>query len=351
MINIKNLTKKFDKIRAVDNVSLNIQEGEVFGLLGQNGAGKTTIIHMLATLLKPTSGTAQINGYDIIKNASKVRKNIGIVFQAPSSDDMLTGFENLKIHSYLYGVPSDLRIKRINELLKLVGLYERKDDIVKKYSGGMRRRLEIARGLIHKPKVMFLDEPTLGLDPNSRKSMWNYIQKLVKEEKITIILTTHYMEEADTLCDRIGFINKGKIIAIDTPQQLKLMVKDNKDSNNTDKYIGDIIRLHFKVTKQINSQNNNNNILTKNIEILKSFKFVKKVEQIKESENDDLVLILHVDNMNYNLPIILKSIDKVEYIEFSQPTLDDVFYTFTKGRIAEEPEGGFMERYAQYDKK
>jgi ABC-2 type transport system ATP-binding protein len=354
LINIKNLTKKFDKIRAVDNVSLNIQEGEVFGLLGQNGAGKTTIIHMLATLLKPTSGTAQINGYDIIKNASKVRKNIGIVFQAPSSDDMLTGFENLKIHSYLYSVPSDLRIKRINELLKLVGLYERKDDIVKKYSGGMRRRLEIARGLIHKPKVMFLDEPTLGLDPNSRKSMWNYIQKLVKEEKITIILTTHYMEEADTLCDRIGFINKGKIIAIDTPQQLKLMVKNNNDSNNTDKYIGDIIRLYFKVTKQINSQNNNNNnnnILTKNIEILKSFKFVKKVEQIKESENDDLVLILHVDNMNYNLPIILKSIDKVKYIEFSQPTLDDVFYTFTEGRISEEPEGGFMERYAQYDKK
>ena len=355
MINIKNLTKKFDKIRAVDNVSLNIQEGEVFGLLGQNGAGKTTIIHMLATLLKPTSGTALINGYDIIKNASKVRKNIGIVFQAPSSDDMLTGFENLKIHSYLYGVPSELRVKRINELLKLVGLYERKDDIVKKYSGGMRRRLEIARGLIHKPKVMFLDEPTLGLDPNSRKSMWEYIQKLVKEEKITIILTTHYMEEADTLCDRIGFINKGKIIAIDTPQQLKLMVKNNNNNNNnTDKYIGDIIGLHFKVTEEINSQDNNNNnspILTKNIEILKSFKFVKKVEQKRESENKDLVLILYVDNINYNLPIILKSIDNVEYIEFSQPTLDDVFYTFTKGRIAEEPEGGFMERYAQYDKK
>ena len=352
MINIKNLTKKFDKIRAVDNVSLNIQEGEVFGLLGQNGAGKTTIIHMLATLLKPTSGTAQINGYDIIKNASKVRKNIGIVFQAPSSDDMLTGFENLKIHSYLYGVPSDLRIKRINELLKLVGLYERKDDIVKKYSGGMRRRLEIARGLIHKPKVMFLDEPTLGLDPNSRKSMWNYIQKLVKEEKITIILTTHYMEEADTLCDRIGFINKGKIIAIDTPQQLKLMVKNNNDFNNTDKYIGDTIKLYFKVPDARDSQLNNSHILTKNIEILKSFKFVKKVEQEKESEIKKLVvLILHVDNINNNLPIILKSIDNVESIEFSQPTLDDVFYTFTQGKIAEDPEGGFLERYAQYDKK
>ena len=353
MINIKNLTKKFDKILAVDNVSLDINEGEVFGLLGQNGAGKTTIIHMLATLLKPTSGTAQINGYDIVKNSSKVRKNIGIVFQAPSSDDMLTGFENLKIHSYLYGVPTELRVKRINELLKLVGLYERKDDIVKKYSGGMRRRLEIARGLIHKPKVIFLDEPTLGLDPNSRKSMWDYIQKLVKEEKITIILTTHYMEEADTLCDRIGFINKGKMIAIDTPQQLKLMIKGNNNNNNngnTERYIGDIIKLYFKVTDGINDKYNNNYIATKNIEILKSFKFVKKIEQ-KESENKKLVLILHVDDINHNLPIILKSIDNVESIEFSQPTLDDVFYTFTQGKIAEEPEGGFMERYAQYDKK
>jgi len=348
LISIKNLTKKFDKIIAVDNVSLDIKDGEVFGLLGQNGAGKTTIIHILATLLKPTSGTAQINGYDILKNSSKVRKNIGIVFQAPSSDDMLTGFENLKIHSYLYGIPSELRIKRINELLKLVGLYERKDDIVKKYSGGMRRRLEIARGLIHKPKVIFLDEPTLGLDPNSRKSMWDYIQKLVKEEKITIILTTHYMEEADTLCDRIAFINKGKIIAIDTPEQLKRMIK----SNNTDKYIGDIIKLYFKVSNDREIQLHNSHLLTKNIEILKSFKFVNKIEQKKEFENKNLiVLILHVDNINHNLPIILKSIDNVESIEFSQPTLDDVFYTFTQGRIVEEPEGGFMERYAQYDKK
>jgi ABC-2 type transport system ATP-binding protein len=352
LIIIKNLTKKFDKLIAVDHVSLDIHEGEVFGLLGPNGAGKTTIVHMLATLLKPTSGMAKINGYDIVKDSAKVRKNIGIVFQAPSSDDMLTGFENLKIHSYLYGVPSELRIDRIKELLKLVGLYERKDDIVKKYSGGMRRRLEIARGLIHKPKVMFLDEPTLGLDPNSRKSMWDYIQKLVKEEKITIILTTHYMEEADTLCDRIGFINKGKIIAIDTPEQLKRMIKSNNNNNPTDKYIGDIIKIYFKVADARDSQLNNSHILTKNIEILKSFKFVKKVEQEKEAENKNLVvLILHVDNINHNLPIILKSIDNVESIEFSQPTLDDVFYTFTQGKIAEEPEGGFMERYAQYDKK
>jgi ABC-2 type transport system ATP-binding protein len=347
LIILKNLTKKFARIVAVDNVSLDIHEGEVFGLLGQNGAGKTTIIHILATLLKPTSGTAEINGYDIIREPSKVRKNIGIVFQAPSSDDMLTGFENLKIHSYLYGVPSELRIKRINELLKLVGLYERKNDIVKKYSGGMRRRLEIARGLIHKPKVIFLDEPTLGLDPNSRKSMWNYIQKLVKEEKITIILTTHYMEEADILCDRIGFINRGKIIAIDTPEQLKRRIKNN----NNGKYMGDIIKLYFKVTDNTNDVYSNINVLAENLKVLKSFKFVKNIEQ-KEVDNrkNKLVIILQVEDINYNLPILLKSIDNVESVEFSQPTLDDVFHTFTQGAINEMPEGGFMERYAQYEK-
>lgn len=348
MIILKNITKKFGKIIAVDNVSLEIRNGEVFGLLGQNGAGKTTIIHMLATLLKPTHGTAEINGYDIVKDSSKVRQNIGIVFQAPSSDDMLTGFENLKIHSFLYGVPSKLRLERIEELLKLVGLYERKDDIVKKYSGGMRRRLEIARGLIHKPKVIFLDEPTLGLDPNSRKSMWNYIQKLVKEEKITIVLTTHYMEEADILCDRIGFINKGKIIAIDTPEQLKRRIKNN---NNNGKYIGDIIKLYFKLTDNTNDVHRNSNILTKNLRILKSFKFIKNIEQKKvdDGKNNSLI-ILQVEDINHNLPILLKSIDNVESVEFSQPTLDDVFHTFTQGAINEIPEGGFMERYAQYEK-
>lgn len=350
MIILKNLTKEFGKLIAVDNISLEIHEGEVFGLLGQNGAGKTTIIHMLATLLKPTSGTAEINGYDIIKDPSKVRKNIGIVFQAPSSDDMLTGFENLKIHSYLYGVPSLLRIKRIDELLKLVGLYERKDDIVKKYSGGMRRRLEIARGLIHKPKVIFLDEPTLGLDPNSRKSMWNYIQKFVKEEKITIILTTHYMEEADILCDRIGFINKGKIIAIDTPEQLKHRIKNN---NYNGKYIGDIIKLYFKVTDKTNYVYSNSKVVANNLKILNSFKFVKNIEQkkVKDSRKNNLLIILQVEDINHNLPIILKSIENVEWVEFSQPTLDDVFHTFTQGAINEMPEGGFMERYAQYEKK
>ena len=228
---------------------LDIHENEIFGLLGSNGAGKTTIIHMLATLLKPTSGTATVNGYDIIKESAKVRASIGIVFQAPSSDDMLTGYENLKINSLLYGIPRHLRENRIDWVLDLVGLTGRKDDQVKKYSGGMRRRLEIARGLIHKPKVIFLDEPTLGLDPSSRESMWRYIQRLAKEEKITIILTTHYMEEADKLCDRIGIIDKGKIIALDTPSKLKARIG------------GDIIKLKAK----------QNNILS--IEILKHFTF------------------------------------------------------------------------------
>ena len=320
MIIIRNLVKRYENLIAVDGLNLDIHENEIFGLLCSNGAGKTTIIHMLATLLKPTSGTAIVNGYDIIKEPSKVRTSIGIVFQAPSSDDMLTGYENLKLSSLLYGVPRHTRENRIAEVLELVGLTERKDDRVKKYSGGMRRRLEIARGLIHKPKVIFLDEPTLGLDPSSRESMWKYIQQLVKEEKITIILTTHYMEEADMLCDRIGIINKGKIIALDTPSKLKSMIG------------GDIIKLKTK-------QNNPNNI-----ETLKRFTFVRKIEYV----NDDTFFTLSVDNAKYNIPIILEQID-TESVEYKTATLNDVFLHFTGQNIKEQPEGGFMERYAKYD--
>jgi ABC-2 type transport system ATP-binding protein len=320
LITIQNLVKRYENLIAVDGLNLDIHENEIFGLLGSNGAGKTTIIHMLATLLKPTSGTAIVNGYDIIKESSKVRTSIGIVFQAPSSDDMLTGYENLKLSSLLYGIPRHIRENRIAEVLELVGLTERKNDQVKKYSGGMRRRLEIARGLIHKPKVIFLDEPTLGLDPSSRESMWKYIQQLVKEEKITIILTTHYMEEADMLCDRIGIINKGKIIALDTPSKLKAMVG------------GDIIKLKAKQS------------IPDNIEILKHFTFVRKIEYI----NDNALLTLSVDDANSNLPIILKQID-TESVEYKTATLNDVFLHFTGKNIKEQPEGGFMERYAQYD--
>ncbi len=304
----------------MDNLSLDICNNEVFGLLGQNGAGKTTIIHMLATLLKPTSGSATVNGFDIVKEPAKVRASIGIVFQAPSSDDMLTGYENLKLHSLLYNVPRKIREKRISDVLELVDLTERQHDQVKKYSGGMRRRLEIARGILHKPKILFLDEPTLGLDPRSRESMWKYIRKLVQEEKITIILTTHYMEEADFLCDRIGILDRGKIIALDTPSQLKEIVSGN-----------DIIKLRLeKKDEDFDS-------------LLKDLSFIHRI-----STDVDGSVILLVENASRNLPKILKKVN-AESVEFSNRNLNDVFIHFTAQETKEQPEGGFMEKFAQYD--
>lgn len=320
MIIIRDLVKQYQNLTAVDNLSLDICNNEVFGLLGQNGAGKTTIIHMLATLLKPTSGSATVNGFDIVKEPAKVRASIGIVFQAPSSDDMLTGYENLKLHSLLYNVPRKIREKRISDVLELVDLTERQHDQVKKYSGGMRRRLEIARGILHKPKILFLDEPTLGLDPRSRESMWKYIRKLVQEEKITIILTTHYMEEADFLCDRIGILDRGKIIALDTPSQLKEIVSGN-----------DIIKLRLeKKDEDFDS-------------LLKDLSFIHRI-----STDVDGSVILLVENASRNLPKILKKVN-AESVEFSNRNLNDVFIHFTAQETKEQPEGGFMEKFAQYD--
>lgn len=316
MINIKSLAKRYGNLVAVDNLTLDIEENEIFGLLGSNGAGKTTTIHMLATLLKPTSGTATVNGYDIVRQPAKVRESIGIVFQAPSSDDMLTGHENLYVHSLLYSVPRDIRKKRIDEVLELVGLLDRKNDRVKTYSGGMRRRLEIARGLLHKPRVMFLDEPTLGLDPASRETMWKYVRRLVEEEKVTIILTTHYMEEADMLCDRIGVIDKGKIVALDTPARLKAALG------------GDVIKIKTR---------------TKGADAIAS-----KLDFVQKAEFVDGLLVLSVIDAKRSLPILLQNIE-AEQAEFSSPTLNDVFIHLTGRNIKEQAEGGFMERYAQYD--
>jgi ABC-2 type transport system ATP-binding protein len=220
-IETTSLTRKFNNMTAVDDVNLSVDQGEIFGLLGPNGAGKSTFISMLCTILKPTSGTAKVEGYDIVRQASDVRRSIGIVFQDPSIDDKLTGMENMELHADLYDVPRDVMQSRIDEVLKLVELEDRASNFVNTYSGGMRRRLEIARSLIHYPKVLFLDEPTVGLDPQSRDHIWNYIKDLKERENITIILTTHYMEEADKLCDRIAIIDKSKIIALDTPQNLK----------------------------------------------------------------------------------------------------------------------------------
>ena len=320
MIIIRDLVKQYQNLTAVDNLSLDIYNNEVFGLLGQNGAGKTTIIHMLATLLKPTAGSATVNGFDIVKEPAKVRASIGIVFQAPSSDDMLTGYENLKLHSLLYSVPRKIREKRISDVLELVDLTERQHDQVKKYSGGMRRRLEIARGILHKPKILFLDEPTLGLDPRSRESMWKYIRKLVQEEKITIILTTHYMEEADFLCDRIGILDRGKIIALDTPSQLKEIVSGN-----------DIIKLRLEKKDEDFDT------------LLKDLSFIHRI-----STDVDGSVILLVENASRNLPKILKKVN-AESVEFSNRNLNDVFIHFTAQETKEQPEGGFMEKFARYD--
>lgn len=220
IIEVENLSKKFGELAAVDRVSFNVTEGEVFGFLGPNGAGKTTTINMLCTLLRPTSGTASVNGYNILRQRNQVRSSIGLVFQDPTLDEYLTGEQNLRFHAYAYKVPRNVRERRIGELLELVGLSDRRKSKVRTYSGGMKRRLELVRGLLHRPRVLFLDEPTLGLDPQTRRRIWEYIHTLLQQEKLTIFLTTHYMDEAEN-CDRIAFIDYGQIIALDTPDNHK----------------------------------------------------------------------------------------------------------------------------------
>ncbi len=221
IIQAKNLTKRFNGFTAVDNISFEVAEGEIFAFLGPNGAGKSTTIKMLTTLLAPSSGEMLLNGHNPAKNANEVRRSFGIVFQDPSLDDELTARENMEFHGVLYGVPKRERTEKIATLLKFVDLADRQNDLVKKFSGGMKRRLEIARGLLHHPKILFLDEPTLGLDPQTRNSMWAYLQEMNKNEGITIFFTTHYMEEAERIAGRIAIIDHGKIIAIGTAAELK----------------------------------------------------------------------------------------------------------------------------------
>jgi len=221
IIEVKNLVKKFDGFVAVNNISFNVKEGEIFAFLGPNGAGKTTTIRILTTLLHPSSGELKVNGHSPVSEKFEVRCSFGIVFQDPSLDDELTAYENMELHAVFYGVKEDLRKERIKNLLNLVELWERKDYLVKHFSGGMKRRLEIARGLIHHPKILFLDEPTLGLDPQTRNFLWNYIKEMNKKEKMTVFFTTHYMEEADKIADRIAIIDKGKIIKTGKPDEIK----------------------------------------------------------------------------------------------------------------------------------
>jgi ABC-2 type transport system ATP-binding protein len=221
MIEVKNLTKKYGDFLAVDNVSFSVQDGEVFAFLGPNGAGKSTTIKMLTTLLRPTSGTVSLNDVDPVEEPEKARRTFGIVFQDPSMDDDLTAWENMDLHGVLYDIPDQDRFQRSEELLKFVDLWDRKDSPVKEFSGGMKRRLEIARGLLHKPKILFLDEPTTGLDTQTRSLMWDRLEQLNKTDKMTIFLTTHQMEEADRIATRIAIMDHGKIITIGTSEELK----------------------------------------------------------------------------------------------------------------------------------
>jgi ABC-2 type transport system ATP-binding protein len=225
MITVKNLTKKYKDITAVDNISFEVGDGKIFAFLGPNGAGKSTTIKMLTTLIEPTSGEISVNGFDPKHNKDGVRKSFGIVFQDPSLDDDLTALENMQFHAALYRIPKNVRAEKIQKLLEFVELWDRKNNLVKTFSGGMKRRLEVARGLLHNPKILFLDEPTLGLDPQTRNHIWNYIRDINKTENMTVFFTTHYMEEAEQIADEVAVIDHGKIIARGTPNELKEKTK------------------------------------------------------------------------------------------------------------------------------
>jgi ABC-2 type transport system ATP-binding protein len=303
------LTRQFNGLVAVDSLNIAVEQGEVFGLLGPNGAGKTTTISMLCTILKPTSGTAQVNGFDIVKQATHVRKSIGIVFQDPSIDDRLTGRENLYMHANLYGVPQSEQKTRIDRVLKLVELEDRADSILRTYSGGMRRRLEIARGLIHYPKVLFLDEPTIGLDPQTREHIWTYIKELRETHDITMVLTTHYMDEADKLSDRIAIMDYGKIVALDTPSRLK------------DTLEGDVITVKTKEAEKLSS------VLAGKVSILKAHVINDTLEITVKSGKALLPRIVEIA-ANSNI--------YVDSVTLREPNLEDVFLHYTGRAIRAE---------------
>jgi ABC-2 type transport system ATP-binding protein len=308
IIKVENLVKRFGDITAVNDVSFEVEEGTIFGFLGPNGAGKTTTINILCTLLAPTSGKAFIAGHDCIKESAEVRKAIGIVFQDTTLDKDLTARENLIFHAYLYNVAKDKMQQRVDDVLRFVDLYSRKDDLVKKFSGGMKRRLEVARGLIHWPRVLFLDEPTLGLDPQSRTNLWEFIAELPEKNKVTIFMTTHYMEEAE-VCDRIAIIDNGKIIAMGTPNELKKAVG------------GDVI--YIKTTDNVSAKN----------EIERLFKF-----NVSEKESEIYMTCGMGDTC---IPEIINTIgEKVISVRLQRPTLNDVFLKLTGKTIREETSSG-----------
>jgi ABC-2 type transport system ATP-binding protein len=369
----------------VDGISFTVNEGEILGFLGPNGAGKTTTLNMLSTLLRPTSGTATVNGHDILAEPDAVRRSIGYVFQDTTLDIELTGRENLDFHGRLYGLDRNTRQQRIKEVLEIVQLTDRADNLVKIYSGGMKRRLEIARGLLHHPKVLFLDEPTLGLDPQTRRSIWEHILRLNQEKNVTIILTTHYTEEADYLCKRILIIDFGKVVVLDTPDKLKARLE------------GDVVTLFFKNPANIETfrpileskdwirrinvfaSGNNYAAISRMMHAMPTMpsnmgmggtmpqmssmniKSHKRIpEPVQQKRGQDVTdktsqfggetcsrcLNLLVDNGGHRIPEIVKLADEakviLESVELRKPTLDDVFLSVT-GRNIREEEGSIVD--------
>lgn len=316
-IQVENLTKNFNGFTAVDNITFNVKTGELFGLLGPNGAGKTTTINMLSTLLKSTSGRAEVAGYNIGRHKDDVRNSIGIVFQEPALDTKLTGRENLEFHAMMYGMPKEIRRERIREVLTLVELEEKSDILAENYSGGMKRRLEIARGLIHHPLVLFLDEPTLGLDAQTRRHIWEYIKKLNKESEVTIILTTHYMEEADYLCERVAIMDNGTFVALDSPDKLKDILGGDVVSLEV---AGDPTSLKHKY---------------------------EEVDWIKTVAVYGRVLSLTMEKGERRIPALITTAQsfglEVTCVNLRKPSLEDVFIHFT-GKTIREQEASQSER-------
>jgi ABC-2 type transport system ATP-binding protein len=314
-IETKSLSKFFGDLKAVDDISFNVEKGEIFGFLGPNGAGKSTTMMILTTLLKPTSGHALVSGFDVKTNPKDVRENIGYVQQESTVDEYLSGRENLLLQARLNHIPKDLINQRIDEVLELIELADKQDNAVVTYSGGMRKRLDIAGGLLHRPKVLFLDEPTVGLDIQTRRKIWQYIKKIHDEFEMTIFLSTHYMEEADQLCDRIGIIDGGKIQVIDTPQNMKSAMGNEVISLTID---GD----------------EETNFLSK----------LRTIELIKKINEDQNKITLFASKGTEVIPKIFQIASdlkiKINSISLTQPTLDDVFISYTGHEIRAD-EGGF----------
>ena len=325
-IKVDLLTKEFGSFKAVDNISFQVEDGEIFGFLGPNGAGKSTTMMILTTLLKPTFGSAFVGGYDVMSDAKKVREKIGYVQQEISVDEFLTGRENLYLHARMNQIPSNLIKSRIDDVLELVELGEKKDQATLTYSGGMRKRLDIANGLLSRPAVLFLDEPTVGLDIQTRRKIWGYIKKIRKDFGMTVFISTHYMEEADNLCDRIGIIDHGKIQVIDTPKSMKSAIGNEIISFN----LVDGKASQDALIEQIN-----------------------KIEFVKEVQNkQDLITVFSTKSNEVIPKIFQESINldmRISSLTLKQPTLDDVFISYTGHDLRDETENKKYSRRKEFN--